>query len=120
MAKGRRSVHDKKLFQRNGSTDAGTLFCGQHLQTQLFRTDQGLDLVSDNMSNRARRVRKIISSQGVLAMNDEEPHARECASELLAVEDTVFVCSNGRLDRGHGRREQSHAPITTTRSPKGL
>ena len=105
MARGRRSVYDRKTFQKNWRTNAGTLFCGQHLQTQLFRTDQGLDLVSDNMSDRARRVRKITRSQGILAMTNEEPYSRECASQLLTVEDIGFGWGSGRLNGGHGRRE---------------
>ena len=114
------SVHERKSFERTGCTDAGTLFCGQHLQTQLFRTDQGLYLVGDDMSNRARGVRKFLSSQGILAMNNEEPNSCECASELFAIEDSVFGCKNGRLNRGDGRREKRHAPITAAGSPKGL
>jgi hypothetical protein len=47
---------------KNRHTDAGTLFGGEDLQAQLFRTDQGLDLVGDNLSDRARGVRSSICS----------------------------------------------------------
>ena len=105
MARRRRSAYDRKSFQKNRRTNASTLFCGQHLQTQLFRTNQGLDLVGDNLSNRARRVRKITRGQGILAMNNEEPNSRECAPQLLTVEDSDFGWGRGRLNGGHRRRE---------------
>jgi len=119
--KGRDQYARHKDISKSRRTDAGALFSGQHLEAQLLGTDQGFDLVGDNMSNRAGRVRHGIRGQGILAMNNEEPNTRERTSQLLAVEDGVFSgCWSGGVSRGHGRRDQRHAPITAARSPNCL